>query len=184
MKKENIVLIGMPGVGKSTIGVVLAKVLGYEFIDADLLIQKAEGKLLREIIEEKGTDGFIEVENRGLSLDSREEPKIRTTHSVIATGGSVVYGKEAMEHLGSIGTIVYLKQNLKPLERRLRNIKGRGVVLKPGQTLAGLYKERVVLYEKYADIIVDEYKLNVEQTLDAVLQALKEKNGTEKAEDE
>ena len=103
---------------------------------------------------------------------------------MIATGGSVVYGKEAMEHLGSIGTIVYLKQNLKPLERRLRNIKGRGVVLKPGQTLAGLYKERVVLYEKYADIIVDEYKLNVEQTLDAVLQALKEKNGTEKSEDE
>ena len=91
-----------------------------------------------------------------------------------------MYGKEAMEHLGSIGTIVYLKQNLKPLERRLRNIKGRGVVLKPGQTLAGLYKERVVLYEKYADIIVDEYKLNVEQTLDAVLQALKEKNGTER----
>lgn len=177
MKKENIVLIGMPGVGKSTIGVVLAKVLGYEFIDADLLIQKAEGKLLREIIEEKGTDGFIEVENRVNS-------QIRTIHSVIATGGSVVYGKEAMEHLGSIGTIVYLKQNLKPLERRLRNIKGRGVVLKPGQTLAGLYKERVVLYEKYADIIVDEYKLNVEQTLDAVLQALKEKNGTEKAEDE
>ena len=169
MKKENIVLIGMPGVGKSTIGVVLAKVLGYEFIDADLLIQKAEGKLLREIIEEKGTDGFIEVENRVNS-------QIRTT--------SVVYGKEAMEHLGSIGTLVYLKQNLKPLERRLRNIKGRGVVLKPGQTLAGLYKERVVLYEKYADIIVDEYKLNVEQTLDAVLQALKEKNGTEKAEDE
>ena len=154
MKKENIVLIGMPGVGKSTIGVVLANVLGFEFIDADLLIQKAEGKLLR------------------------------TTHSVIASGGSVVYGKEAMEHLGSIGTIVYLKQNLKPLERRLRNIKGRGVVLKPCQTLAGLYKERVVLYEKYADIIVDEYKLNVEQTLDAVLQALKEKNGTEKAEDE
>ena len=76
MKKENIVLIGMPGVGKSTIGVVLAKVLGYEFIDADLLIQKAEGKLLREIIEEKGTDGFIEVENRGLSPDSREEPNI------------------------------------------------------------------------------------------------------------
>lgn len=167
----------MPGVGKSTIGVVLAKVLGYEFIDADLLIQKAEGKLLREIIEEKGTDGFIEVENRVNS-------QIRTTYSVISTGGSVVYGKEAMEHLGSIGTIVYLKQNLKPLERRLRNIKGRGVVLKPGQTLAGLYKERVVLYEKYADIIVDEYKLNVEQTLDAVLQALKEKNGTEMAGDE
>ncbi len=175
MRKENVVLIGMPGVGKSTIGVVLAKVLGYEFVDADLLIQKAEGKLLREIIAEKGTDGFIEVENRVNS-------QIQTRHSVIATGGSVVYGKEAMEHLRSIGTVVYLKQNLKPLERRLRNIKGRGVVLKPGQTLAGLYKERIVLYEKYADVIVDEYKLNVEQTLDAVLQALKEFDGTEKGE--
>ncbi len=172
MKRENIVLIGMPGVGKSTIGVVLAKVLGYEFVDADLLIQKSEGKLLHEIIAEKGTDGFIEVENRVNS-------QINTRHSVIATGGSVVYGKEAMEHLRSIGIVVYLKQNLKPLERRLRNIKGRGVVLKPGQTLAGLYKERVILYEKYADVIVDEYKLNVEQTLDAVLQALKAFDGTE-----
>ena len=167
----------MPGVGKSTVGVVLAKALGYQFVDADLLIQKAEGKLLREIIEEKGTDGFIEVENRVNS-------QLRTTHSVIATGGSVVYGKEAMEHHGSIGTKVYKKKNKETLGRRQRNNKGRGVVLKPGQALAGLYKERVVLYEKYADIIVDEYKLNVEQTLDAVLQALKEKNGTEKAEDE
>ena len=162
----------MPGVGKSTIGVVLAKVLGYEFVDADLLIQKSEGKLLHEIIAEKGTDGFIEVENRVNS-------QINTRHSVIATGGSVVYGKEAREHLRSIGIVVYLKQNLKPLERRLRNIKGRGVVLKPGQTLAGLYKERGILYDKYADVIVDEYKLNVEQTLDAVLQALKAFDGTE-----
>ena len=177
MKKENIVLIGMPGVGKSTIGVVLAKVLGYEFIDSDLLIQKAEGKLLHEIIAEKGTDGFIEVENRVNS-------QINTSHSVIATGGSVVYGKEAMEHLRSIGTIVYLKQNLKPLERRLRNIKGRGVVLKPGQTLAGLYKERVVLYEKYADVIIDEYKMNVDQTLKEVLRALNAFDGTEKAKSE
>ena len=167
MKKENIVLIGMPGVGKSTIGVVLAKVLGYEFIDADLLIQKAEGKLLREIIEEKGTDGFIEVENRVNS-------QIRTTHSVISTGGSVVYGKEAMEHLGSIGTIVYLKQNLRVLQRRLRNLKGRGVVLKEGQTLVDLYKERTVLYEKYADITVDQYKQSIEQTLKAVRKALEE----------
>ena len=177
MKKENIVLIGMPGVGKSTVGVVLAKVLGYEFVDADLLIQKAEGKLLHEIIDERGTDGFIEVENRVNS-------QIDTHRSVIATGGSVVYGKEAMEHLRSIGTVVYLKQNLRPLERRLRNLKGRGVVLKPGQTLADLYKERVALYEKYADVTVDQYKLNVDQTLKAVLQALKAYDGTEKAKSE
>ena len=123
MNRDNIVLIGMPGVGKSTIGVVLAKVLGYQFVDADLLIQEAEGKLLSELIEENGTDGFIEIENRVNS-------QIQTHRSVIATGGSVVYGKEAMEHLKSIGTVVYLKQNLRVLQRRLRNLKGRGVVLK------------------------------------------------------
>lgn len=169
MEKDNIVLIGMPGVGKSTIGVILAKVLGYRFVDADLLIQESEGKLLRDIIKEKGTDGFIEVENRVNSqIDAR--------HSVIATGGSVVYGREAMEHLKEIGTVVYLKQNLWHLEKRLRNIKGRGVVLKPGQTLADLYQERVVLYEKYADIIVDEHGLNIEETLEAVKKELQKEN--------
>ena len=164
---DNIILIGMPGVGKSTIGVVLAKVLGYQFVDADLLIQEAEGKLLSELIEENGTDGFIEIENRVNS-------QIQTHRSVIATGGSVIYGKEAMEHLKSIGTVVYLKQNLRVLQRRLRNLKGRGVVLKEGQTLADLYKERTVLYEKYADITVDQYKQTIQQTLKAVQEALKE----------
>ena len=167
MNRDNIVLIGMPGVGRSTIGVVLAKVLGYQFVDADLLIQEAEGKLLSELIEENGTDGFIEIENRVNS-------QIQTHRSVIATGGSVVYGKEAMEHLKSIGTVVYLKQNLRVLQRRLRNLKGRGVVLKEGQTLVDLYKERTVLYEKYADITVDQYKQSIEQTLKAVRKALEE----------
>ena len=167
MNRDNIILIGMPGVGKSTIGVVLAKVLGYQFVDADLLIQEAEGKLLSELIEEYGTDGFIEIENRVNS-------QIQTHRSVIATGGSVIYGKEAMEHLKSIGTVVYLKQNLRVLQRRLRNIKGRGVVLKEGQTLVDLYKERTVLYEKYADITVDQYKQTIQQTLKAVREALKE----------
>lgn len=167
MNRDNIVLIGMPGVGKSTVGVVLAKALGYQFVDADLLIQEAEGKLLSELIEEHGTDGFIEIENRVNS-------QIQTHRSVIATGGSVVYGKEAMEHLKSIGTVVYLKQNLRVLQRRLRNLKGRGVVLKEGQTLVDLYKERTVLYEKYADITVDKYKQSIEQTLKAVRKALEE----------
>ena len=167
MNRDNIILIGMPGIGKSTIGVVLAKVLGYQFVDADLLIQEAEGKLLSELIEENGTDGFIEIENRVNS-------QIQTHRSVIATGGSVIYGKEAMEHLKSIGTVVYLKQNLRVLQRRLRNLKGRGVVLKEGQTLADLYKERTVLYEKYADITVDQYKQTIQQTLKAVQEALKE----------
>ncbi len=160
-------MIGMPGVGKSTVGVVLAKALGYQFVDADLLIQEAEGKLLSELIEEHGTDGFIEIENRVNS-------QIQTHRSVIATGGSVIYGKEAMEHLKSIGTVVYLKQNLRVLQRRLRNLKGRGVVLKEGQTLVDLYKERTVLYEKYADITVDQYKQSIEQTLKAVRKALEE----------
>ena len=162
MKKDNIVLIGMPGVGKSTVGVILAKVLGYEFIDADLVIQKEEGKLLKEIIEEVGTDGFIEVENRVNS-------SLMVEHSIIATGGSVVYGKEAMEHLRSIGTVIYLQLPYEELDKRLSDIKGRGVVLRDGQTLKDLYEERVPLYEKYADVVVNEYGLNVEQTIDKIL---------------
>ena len=162
---KNIVLIGMPGVGKSTAGVVLAKVLGYEFIDADLIIQQQEGKLLREIIAEVGTDGFIEVENRVNS-------QIEVEKSVIATGGSVVYGKEAMHHLREIGTVVYLKVSYDILEKRLHDIKGRGVVLKDGQDLRGLYEERVPLYEKYADITVCEDNLNVEQTIEKITEQL------------
>ncbi|MEI3177104.1 MAG: shikimate kinase [Lachnospiraceae bacterium] len=162
---KNIVLIGMPGVGKSTAGVVLAKVLGYEFIDADLIIQQQEGKLLREIIAEVGTDGFIKVENRVNS-------QIEVEKSVIATGGSVVYGKEAMQHLREIGTVVYLKVSYDILEKRLHDIKGRGVVLKDGQDLRGLYEERVPLYEKYADITVCEDNLNVEQTIEKITEQL------------
>ena len=162
---KNIVLIGMPGVGKSTAGVVLAKVLGYEFIDADLIIQQQEGKLLREIIAEVGTDGFIEVENRVNS-------QIEVEKSVIATGGSVVYGKEAMQYLREIGTVVYLKVSYDILEKRLHDIKGRGVVLKDGQDLRGLYEERVPLYEKYADITVCEDNLNVEQTIEKITEQL------------
>ncbi len=167
MKKNNIVLIGMPGVGKSTIGVVLAKLLGYQFVDADLVIQEKEGKLLREIIEEVGAEGFIEVENR---INSQ----IEAEHSIIATGGSVVYGEEAMAHLKEIGTVLYLKLPYDELDRRLHDIKGRGVVLKNGQTLRDLYEERVPLYEKYADITVDEYRLNVEQTIEKIME-LKER---------
>ena len=165
---KNIILIGMPGVGKSTIGVILAKVLGYQFLDADLLIQKSEGKLLKDIIAEKGTEGFIQVENR---VNSR----IEAENAIIATGGSAVYGKEAMEHLKSIGTVVYLKQSLSVLEKRLRNIRNRGVVLKKGQPLKDLYRERTALYEKYADVTVDEYGLDIEETVQAVQKALEQR---------
>lgn len=163
--KDNIVLIGMPGVGKSTVGVILAKMIGYQFTDADLLIQKQEGKLLHEIIAEKGTDGFIEIEERVNAL-------IEASHTIIATGGSVVYGKKAMEHLSCIGTVVYLKVPYDTLEKRLEDIKGRGVVLKEGQTLRTLYDERTPLYEKYADIEISEDGLNVEQTVEKLLERL------------
>ena len=162
-QKTNIVLIGMPGVGKSTIGVILAKMLGYKFLDADLLIQEQEGKLLREIIEEKGTDGFIQVENR-------VNASIEAKRAIIATGGSVVYGKEAMEHLKEIGTVVYLKVSYAVLEKRLADIKGRGVVLKEGQTLKTLYEERSKLYEQYADMEVSEEGLNVEQKVEKLVE--------------
>jgi shikimate kinase len=164
-KKDNIVLIGMPGVGKSTIGVILAKVLGYQFLDADLLIQQQEGKLLREIIAECGTDGFIQIENR-------VNAGICANHAIIATGGSVVYGKEAMQHLKEIGTVVYLKVPFDILQQRLEDIKGRGVVLHQGQTLYDLYLERTPLYEQYADVQVSEENCNVEQTVDRLIEEL------------
>lgn len=155
---DNIVLIGMPGVGKSTIGVILAKVLGYNFIDTDILIQEKTGKLLFQIIQESGIDDFINIENN-------VNKELSVEKSVIATGGSVVYGKEAMEHLKSIGKIIYLKQDFERINERVSNINGRGVVLRDNQTFLELYNERTQLYEKYADIVLDEGDLSVEDTL-------------------
>ncbi|WP_044937236.1 shikimate kinase [Pseudobutyrivibrio sp. LB2011] len=165
--KENVVLIGMPGVGKSTLGVVLAKELGFEFVDADLLIQKREKRLLKEIIAEEGVEGFLKIEND-------VNASISSTKTVIATGGSVIYGAEAMEHLKKIGTIVYLKLDYETLDSRLGSLKGRGVVLKDGQNLKSLYDERIPLYEKYADVTVDEAGLGLEETLDAVMKKVSE----------
>ena len=162
--KKNIVLIGMPGVGKSTIGVIIAKILGYQFIDADLVIQEQYGKLLKEIIAERGTDGFVQVEN---DVNKSLNPE----KAVISTGGSVVYCTEAMEHLS---TIVYLKLDLYSLKRRLGNLKQRGVVLKEGQTLKDLYDERCPLYEKYADIVISENHCSVEKTVDKVVTKLRQ----------
>ncbi len=169
MQKTNIVLIGMPGVGKSTVGVILAKVLGYQFLDADLLIQQQEGKLLKDIIAEVGTDGFIQVENR-------VNAGIECSKTIIATGGSVVYGQEAMEHLKEIGTVVYLEVPFSTIEKRLSDIKGRGVVLKSGQTLKDLFMERTPLYEKYADLRISEEGLNVEETVELLIDKLQNVN--------
>lgn len=173
MAADNIVLIGMPGVGKSTIGVILAKVLGYQFLDADLLIQEKEGKLLKDIIAEVGTEGFIAVEER-------INAGISCSKTIIATGGSVIYGTKAMEHLKEIGTVVYLEVPFSILERRLSDIKGRGVVLKDGQTLYDLFMERTPLYEKYADIQISEKDLNVEQTVELLVNKLEYLNNNYK----
>ena len=137
MKKDNIILVGMPTSGKSTVGVILAKILGYNFVDADIVIQKKDGRRLSEIIEQEGVDGFIDIENR---INSG----IETERTVIATGGSVVYGTEAMQHYKNIGRIVYLKVGMDVLTKRLKDVKQRGVVMRPGQSLIALYNERSV----------------------------------------
>ena len=165
MKKDNIILIGMPASGKSTVGVILAKILGYNFVDADIVIQEKEGRKLSEIIETEGIDGFIEVENR-------VNAGIEAQKTVIATGGSVVYGKEAMDHYKNIGRVVYLKVDMDNLTKRLRDVKQRGVVMRDGQSLISLYNERTVLYDRYADITVDEKDHSMEEVVADILSSL------------
>ena len=138
----------MPGAGKSTVGVVLAKHLGYTFLDSDLVIQQKYGRLLHELISEHGVEGFWKIENdvnAGLTCD----------RTVIATGGSAIYGKEAMEHLRSMGTVVYLRLTLEQIAERLGDLTERGVTLREGQDLKALYEERTPFYEKYAHVIID-----------------------------
>lgn len=164
---KNIVLIGMPAVGKSTVGVVVAKRLGYEFVDTDLLIQKQEKRLLKEIIAQEGNDGFLAIENQ-VNRDLDVE------NAVIAPGGSIVYCEEAMEHCKKTGTVVYLKVSYETIDRRIQNAKSRGVVLKEGQTLKDLYEERVCLFEKYADYTICEDGLTIEETIGNVLKLFEE----------
>lgn len=164
---KNVILIGMPAVGKSTVGVVIAKRLGYEFIDTDLLIQKQEKRLLKEIIEEEGIEGFLEIENRvNCGVDAER--------AVIAPGGSVVYCEEAMEHYKKIGTVVYLQVSYETINSRISNAKNRGVVLRDGQTLRMLYDEREALFRKYADITVSEEGLSLDETIDRTMEMLAE----------
>ena len=158
---KNIVLIGMPVAGKSTIGVILAKVLGYNFVDSDLLIQEQEHFLLKDIIEKRGLQGLLSVEEQVNS-------EINTENSVIATGGSVIYGASAMEHLREIGVVVYIKLGYPTIKKRLGDIKQRGVVFREGQTLKSLYEERCLLYEKYAHIIVDGEGLDMEPLMEKI----------------
>jgi shikimate kinase len=162
---KNIILIGMPGAGKSTVGVVLAKRLGFRFLDCDLVIQETEGKLLHEIIREKGTQGFLETEDRinsGICAES----------AVIATGGSAVYGQAAMQHFAQIGTIVYLSLPYEELAERLGDLHERGVALAPGQTLQSLFEERKPLYEKYGEVVIDCSKKPIREIVAQICQAL------------
>ena len=155
---KNIVLIGMPGAGKSTVGVVLAKRLGMSFMDSDLVIQEQEGRTLHEIIEQQGTEGFLVIEDK---VNAAINPK----NTVIATGGSVVYGSNAMEHLSEIGTVCYLKLSYESIRDRLGDLAQRGVVLKDGQTLMDLYNERTPLYEKYAKLVIDCENKNIREVV-------------------
>lgn len=164
--KKNLIFIGMPAVGKSTVGIVVAKRLGMQFIDTDLLIQEQEKKLLCEIIAEVGEEGFIEIENR-------VNAEVDAQNAVISPGGSVIYCEEAMNHYKNIGTIVYLKASYQTIKKRIHNPKKRGVVLRDGQTFQELYEERVKYFEKYADITICEDGYEIEDTIENVLTEVK-----------
>lgn len=156
MTKPNIVLIGMPGAGKSTLGVVLAKILNKRFLDTDLLIQEHCGATLQEVIDAQGSQAFVAIENEVLcGVEARD--------AVIATGGSAVYSAEAMAHLAGIGTVVYLKISYDSLIGRLIDLDERGVVMKDGlsMSLRDLYDERAPLYERYADVVVNVDDLTI-----------------------
>lgn len=166
--KENIILIGMPTSGKSTVGVILAKMLGMDFVDTDIVLQRREGRKLRDLIAAKGIDAFLAAEEQAvLSLQAK--------HAVIATGGSVVYSEAAMAHLSEGAVVVYLKIELEELRRRLTDIRGRGVVLHDGETLEEMFANRTALYERYSDITITETG-TIEDTVRAVIEAVE---GTE-----
>ncbi|MDD6255629.1 MAG: shikimate kinase [Eubacteriales bacterium] len=163
---NNYILIGMPACGKSTFGVVLAKSLGMSFVDTDLLIQKKTGRLLQDIIDNDGMDEFLKIEESVLS-------NVDLDNTVIATGGSAVYSDKAMKHLAETGKIVYIELPFEEINRRLNNIKTRGIAMAPGQTLSDLYNARVPLYQKYAGIIINTAGMNLE---DSVLEFMKKMN--------
>ena len=164
--KRNIVLVGMPAVGKSTIGVLLAKQLRFNYVDSDIVIQVNNDATLAELIAEHGNDAFLGIESEALQT-------IAPSRSVIATGGSAVYSEDAMQHLRSTGPVVYLRLGVEELQRRVGDLASRGVVLKPGQTFEQLYAERAPLYERFADVVVDTTGLSLARSVDKVSGAMR-----------
>lgn len=159
--KKNITLIGMPGAGKSTLGVVLAKRRGLRFVDTDLLIQEGSGKLLSEIIEQEGLDAFLDYENEVLA-------GLECCGHVISTGGSACYGREAMEHLKSISTIVFIDITFEEMMRRLGDLTARGVAIRDGLTIKDVYAERRPLYERYADLTLRSSGMSTREAVEAL----------------
>lgn len=162
---DNIVLIGMPGAGKSTVGVLLAKTLGYAFLDTDLVIQEREGRLLQPLVDELGVEPFLDLEADAIC-------SVECDRTVIAPGGSAVCRGRAMDHLRGLGRVVYLHLPLEELERRLNNISTRGIAMAPGETLADIFAFRAPLYRQYADLTVDVGRQSLEQTVDQVVRSL------------
>lgn len=166
-KKSNIVLIGMPGAGKSTLGVVLAKILGMDFVDGDILIQNQVGNTLQKIIDAQGVDGFLQVENDALAA-------VDVQNTVISTGGSAIYSDEAMRHLTDIGTVVYLDVSLEELRSRLGSLHERGVVMRKGVSISldEIFEERGPLYRKYAEVTLQTDGLTVREATRKLVDAL------------
>ncbi|MEG0546894.1 MAG: shikimate kinase [Oscillospiraceae bacterium] len=163
---KNIVLIGMPACGKSTIGVILAKTLGFDFIDTDLIIQQREKRLLQDIIDNDGLQEFLDIEcNSVLSLDVK--------NSIIATGGSVVFRECAMAHLKKNSTIIFIDVSIQTLKDRLNNIKTRGIAAKQTQTIDEIFNERMPLYKKYADFTLNLESKNIEEAVSMIISLIK-----------
>ena len=162
---KNIILIGMAGAGKSTLGVLLAKALGMDFLDSDIVIQKTDGRKLQEILDQDGMDAFLKIEEDVLA-------SINVENTVIATGGSAAYSQRAMTHLKQNGAAVYLDVPFCELQKRLTNIKTRGIAIRPGKTLEDVFRERLVLYDRYADITVDCVNMTVEENVEKIISAL------------
>lgn len=168
---ENIVLIGMPGCGKSTVGVLLAKAVGKRFVDTDLLLQEVEDRRLQQILNEKGMDYFLQAEENVML-------QVEESDSVVATGGSAVYSAAGMRQMKQTGAVIYLKLSLSSIEKRLDNIQTRGIALELGETIASLYEKRVPLYERYADITVEAEGLEAEAVVTQIILQMKGRNAS------